>query len=175
MSCCLELELAMPEKRFVPDLLTESMVKPPARSKSTARAAPRIAVTCAMSCDAGSDGERAEQRQRHVDAVELVDVVLAAAAGARAADRVLAELDGRNQLEQVAILLPDRHAADLLGGDGVLRVAELAIDQAGRGRHFTASVTPPTPRVASTMVSAPSWTCAWRVTGCIPDRSKFSV
>jgi hypothetical protein len=35
-------------------LLTESIVNPPDRSKSTARAPPLIVVTCAMSCDAGS-------------------------------------------------------------------------------------------------------------------------
>ena len=45
----------MPANRFVPDLLTESIRKPPERSKSTARAPPRTVVTCSMSCDAGSD------------------------------------------------------------------------------------------------------------------------
>ncbi len=38
----------------MPDLLTESIEKPPARSKSTARAPPLITVTWAMSWDAGS-------------------------------------------------------------------------------------------------------------------------
>ena len=51
------LELVSSPRRqnwLVPDLLTESIVKPPARSKSTARAPPLIVVTCAMSCDEGS-------------------------------------------------------------------------------------------------------------------------
>ena len=38
----------------MPDLLTESTVKPAARSKSTALAPPLSVVTCAMSYDAGS-------------------------------------------------------------------------------------------------------------------------
>jgi hypothetical protein len=47
-------QLISPVKRLLPDLLTESMVNPPERSKSTARAPPRTVVTCAMSCEAGS-------------------------------------------------------------------------------------------------------------------------
>ena len=38
----------------MPDLLTESIEKPPERSKSTARAPPLTIVTWAMSCEAGS-------------------------------------------------------------------------------------------------------------------------
>jgi hypothetical protein len=39
---------------LVPDLLTESTAKPPARWKSTALAPPLMTVICAMSCEAGS-------------------------------------------------------------------------------------------------------------------------
>ena len=44
----------MPWYSLVPDLLTESIEKPPERSKSTARAPPLITVTWAMSWEAGS-------------------------------------------------------------------------------------------------------------------------
>ena len=56
----------------------------------------------------GLGGERAEERQGHVDAVELVDVVLAAAAGARPAHGVLGVLHAGDELLQVAVLLADR-------------------------------------------------------------------
>ena len=52
LSCSWKLNC--PVNWFVPDLLTESIEKPPARSKSTARAPPLMVVTCAMSCDEGS-------------------------------------------------------------------------------------------------------------------------
>ena len=55
MSWVITCQDSSPVKRLVPDLLTESMVKPPDRSKSTARAPPRTVVTCAMSCDEGSE------------------------------------------------------------------------------------------------------------------------
>ncbi len=42
-------KLTSPEYRLVPDLLIVSIEKPPARSKSTARAPALIVVTCAMS------------------------------------------------------------------------------------------------------------------------------
>src|SRR6478752_2875842 len=47
--------LSSPEKRLVPDLLTESIEKPPARLKSIARAPPLMTAICAMSCEAGSE------------------------------------------------------------------------------------------------------------------------
>ena len=54
--------------------------------------------------------ERAEERQRHVDAVELVDVVLAAAAGARAAGLVLRVLHAGNELDEIAVSCPTGRA-----------------------------------------------------------------
>src|SRR5262245_27964454 len=54
MLLVLSCQVSSEVKRFVPDLLTESMLNPPERSKSIARAPPRTVVTCAMSCDDGS-------------------------------------------------------------------------------------------------------------------------
>ena len=130
----LELEADLAGERFVPDLLTESIVKPPERSKSTARAPPWIIVTCAMSCVEGSADERAEQRQRHVDAVELVDVVLAAAAGARSADGVLRVLHAGDQLLQIAVLLADRQALICVARQAALDGRRLLVDQRRRRR-----------------------------------------
>src|SRR6266540_6781487 len=50
----------------------------------------------------GLGGERPEQGQGHVHAVEAVDVVLAAASGARSTRLVLRVLHARDQLLQVA-------------------------------------------------------------------------
>ena len=77
-------------------------------------------------------GERAEQRQRDVDAVEVVDVVLAAAAGARPAHRILRVLHAGNQLQQIAILLPDRQRHDLLVRHAALERRRIALDERHR-------------------------------------------
>ena len=111
----LELIAELAAYRLVPDLLTESIEKPPTRSKSTARAPPLITRRPARRRATPALGrERAEERQRHVDAVELIDVVLTAAARARAAHAVLREYctAGIN-LSQIAIFLADRKSADL--------------------------------------------------------------
>ena len=83
----------------------------------------------------GLGGERAEERQVHVDAVELVDVVLSAAPGARPADGVLAVLDARDQLLQVAVLLADRQPHDLLAGEAALDGRRVLVDQGDLGGH----------------------------------------
>ncbi len=86
----------------------------------------------------GLGRQRAEQRQRHVDAVELVDVVLAAAAGARAAGLVVGVLDAGDQLHQVAILLAHRHRHDLLVRDAALDACRVTLDERRRRRHLDA-------------------------------------
>ena len=77
----------------------------------------------------------AEQRQRDIRAVELVDVVLAAATGARSACSVLRELHAGNQLDQVAIFLADRQGRDLFARDATLDRRGVALDKRRRRRH----------------------------------------
>ena len=74
----------------MPDLLTESIEKPPDAVEVDGAGAALDHRHLRDVVRGGLGRERAEQRQRHVDAVELVDVVLAAAAGARPARLVLA-------------------------------------------------------------------------------------
>ena len=79
-------------------------------------------------------GEGAEERKRDVGAVEVVDVVLPAAAGARTADGVLRILHAGNELQEIAVFLADRQRHDLLVRDAALERRRLALDQRdGRG------------------------------------------
>ena len=78
--------------------------------------------------------ERAKERQRHVDAIELIHVVLTAAAGARAARLVLRELHRRNQPDQISIFLRDGKTADLLGREAALDRRRFLVDERRRRR-----------------------------------------
>ena len=92
--------------------------------------------------------QRAEHRQRHVDAVEAVHVVLAAAAGGRSADAVLGDLDARREPDEAAVVGTERHvphrlAVDGAGhggaaadGDPLADHDELLADGGGRGVEF---------------------------------------
>ena len=73
--------------------------------------------------------EDAEQRHRDVHAIEQVDVVLAAAARARAARHVLRHLNTGDELLQIAIVLCDRQRLDLLAGETALNLGRLFVDQ----------------------------------------------
>ena len=120
--------------------------------------------------------QRAEERQRHVDAVELVDVVLAAAAGARAARRVLRVLHAGDQLDQVAVLLADRQRRDLLVREAALDRGRLLVDERRLGRDGDRlGRRRRTPSVGvDHRVLPSSWTCALRVTVCMPDSVKVT-
>ena len=129
-----------------------------------------------MSCVEGSAAERAEERQRHVDAVELIDVVLAAAAGARAAHAVLRDT-ARRESASAGRGIPGRPAAALICvlDTPLLIVADSFSIIVAVAVTSTASVTPWMPSVASTVVSCPSWTSACRVTFCMPASTNVSV
>ena len=80
-------------------------------------------------------GERPVLRQAHVDAVEVVDVVLAAAAGARTADRVLGVLHAGDQLLEVPVLLRERQAHDLVVRQRGRDRRGVLVDHRGLGGH----------------------------------------
>jgi hypothetical protein len=80
--------------------------------------------------------EGSEKRHVDVDAVEIVDVVLAAAAGAGAAEGVVGVLHAGDQLDQVAVLLADRQRFDHVGGDRRLELGRGPVDQGGLGDHL---------------------------------------
>src|SRR6185295_18466921 len=58
--------------------------------------------------------QRPEQWQRHVDAIEVIDVLLSAGARARSPNGVLRVLHAGNELQEVAILLAKRESLDLV-------------------------------------------------------------
>jgi hypothetical protein len=74
-------------------------------------------------------GERAEERERDVHAVEVVDVVLAGPAGAGTTDRLLGVRDRGGELDQVAVVLADRQFLDELLGDRRLDLRRIDVDQ----------------------------------------------
>src|SRR5205807_6256492 len=73
--------------------------------------------------------QHAEQRHGDVHAVEHVDVVLAAGAGARAADGIGADHDAGDELLQITVVLRDGQLADLFGGQTALQRGRLFVDQ----------------------------------------------
>ncbi len=77
--------------------------------------------------------ERAEERQRHVDAVELIDVVLTAAAGAGTARPVWRVLDAGDEFDQIAVLLANRQPFDLFVRQAALDRRRVAIDERRAG------------------------------------------
>ena len=79
----------------------------------------------------------AEERQRDVHAVELVHVVLAAPAGARAARRVRRVLHARDEPDQIAVVLADRQALHLVGREAVGQGRRRLVDhrRLRRDRH----------------------------------------
>ena len=72
--------------------------------------------------------QRAEHRQRHVDTVEAVDVVLPVTACGRPAHPVLCHLNAGGKPHEVAVVGPQRHAANDRASYGV-----------GKGRLSTSS------------------------------------
>ena len=97
---------------------------------------PRAPLDDRHLCDVVRSGfgrQRAEERQGHIDAVELVDVVLPAAARARAARRVLRVLHAGNQLDQVAVFLADRDHHDLIVRDAARDRGRGLVHQRGVG------------------------------------------
>ena len=63
--------------------------------------------------------QRAEHGQRHIDAVEAIDIVLSAPARRRAADSVLRVLHALRKLHQVAIVTARRHASHSISVDRI--------------------------------------------------------
>ena len=63
--------------------------------------------------------QRSEHRQRDVDAVEAVDVVLPAASGGRSAHGILGDLHPRRELDEIPVVAPERRVVDHVRIQGV--------------------------------------------------------